>query len=312
MRACVFAAALAAGAMLLSGCYSEPEGRLSVRLERFMNLLTASEMSLIDAREYSEAAASLALRMESNADLKRAYEYVLDEENILFFSPDQAVRFFAGSMDGSIRFFRFVRMLRGPELLAFNEGRHAELARLLHARFEARPALAQEYAERIAPKRMQDSDEGLYKDYLWSKHIRPFALLYRFMSEAERAMLVDGDGSDAARSFMGRRGTDPRVQQTLESIYISLPETRVYDFPVMAFIRAALTNIQDRQSRRTLAAVADDIISGRQSREALWAQIMAAGISFPELDNQWKRLEQLENDIAWFDAFVREEIDFFN
>jgi len=303
---------LVLGAIAFSGCHSETEERLSVRLDRFMNLLSAHEIGLIHDREYAEAAASLGSRVESSAELARAYEHVLDEENILFFSYEQAIRFFAGSMDGRIRLLRFVKMLRSQELLAFNEGRHAELARLLDARFETRPALMKDYADRIAPKRRKDNDEDLSADYFWSKQILPFVVLHRSMSDAERIMLVDGNGEDAARSFMGRRSTDPmRVQQTLENIYLLLPETRAYDLPVTALIHAALTNIEDRQSRRALAAAAAGIADGR-SREDMQAQIAAAGISFPALSEQRKRIQQLEVDIAWFQAFVQEEINFFN
>ena len=310
VRARVFL--IAAGVMLLAGCYSETEERLSVRLDRFMHLLNEQETALVDAREYKEAAAALARRVEADAGLRQAYESVLDEENILFFNYEQAIRFFAGSIDGRIRFFRFVKMLREAELLAFNEGRHAELSRFLLARFEARPALEKDYEDRIAPKRSQDNEEELYADYLWTKHILPFAVLYRFMSETERAMLADGDGSMAARSLMARRASDPRrIQQTLENIYILLPETRAYEFPVTALIHAALTNIQDQQSRRALMDIAAGIADGR-SREALQTQITAAGISFPPLSERQKRIEQIEDDVAWFDAFVKEEIDFFN
>jgi len=303
--------AVIAGVLLCLGCSTEPEERLQARLDRFMALLNTNERDLIAQGQYDAAAAALGIRAEQGGEFARAWREILDGENILFFDYRRAVRFFAGAMDGRIRFLRFVNMLSEPELLAFNKASHAELARLLLARFEARPSLESEYRERVAPKREEQSEEAIRDELVWKKFVLPFVLLYRCMNEAERMMLIYGDAAAAARAFFGRRGSEPKVQQALEGIHTLLPETRGLELPVQAFDAASLASVQDRQARRALGDLAEGSNEGRSVGDAL-RQLEAMGVRFPEPGEREYRLGRLESDLAWFEDLVQEKINFFN
>ncbi|MDR2734339.1 MAG: hypothetical protein LBC99_06785 [Spirochaetota bacterium] len=295
---------------VFGGCYSEPEERLSSRLGRFLDLLSAGEVQYIAGGLYTQAAASLAGRVQQDADLAKNYHNILAAEDIPFFNYNQAVRYFAGSLDGRIRFLRFVKILEEPELLSFNKGQSSDTAAMLFARFEKKPRLAKDYADTIAPKRKRMNDQEIADVYIWTKCFLPFSALYMAMSASERTQLVDGEITQAARSLAAKRGTDPRVQQSLELIRYHLPETRALEYPEMVFEAAALRDIQDKAMRRSLAILVGGFADGKESG-ALLNQAKALGVAFPVPTERQKRLEELEGDIAWFKDFVDEKLDFY-
>jgi hypothetical protein len=296
---------------VFGGCYSEPEERLSSRFGRFLDLLNAAERQYIAEGLYSIVAASFAGRAEKDADLARSYRSLLEAEDIPFFNYNQAVRYFAGSLDGRIRFLRFVKILEEPELLSFNKGLSADTAALLLTRFEKSSRLAKDYAEHIAPKRKRMNDEELAADYTWSKCLLPFAALYMPMSASERTQLIEGDSAQAARSLAAKRGTDPKVQQSLELIRYLLPETQALEYPEMVFEAAALRSIQDREMRRSLAELVMGVAKDKKTDDLI-KQAKALGVVFPVPTERQKRLEELEGDIVWFKDFVDEKIDFYS
>jgi len=302
---------------VFGGCYSEPEERLSSRLDRFLSLLNAGETQYVAEGSYAQAAASLAGRAEKDADLLRNYRSLLEAEDVPFFSYDQAIRYFGGSLDGRIRFLRFVKILKEPELLSFNKGLCSDTAALLLTRFEKSSRLAKDYADHIAPKRKRMTDEELAANYIWTKCLLPFVALYRVMSPSEQTQLIEGDIAQAARSLAARRGTDPKVQQRLELIRYLLPETRAFEYPEMVFEAASLRDIQDKTMRRSLTALVDGVADSRKTNDLVsqanvLGQAKALGVVFPAPTESQKRLEELEGDIAWFKDFVDEKIDFYS
>jgi hypothetical protein len=294
----------------VGGCYSEPEERLSSRLNRFLDLLNTEEKKNIADGLYDEAAASLAGRVAQDANLSRNYNSLLGAEDIPFFNYKQAIQFFTGSLDGRIRFLRFVKMLEEQELLSFNKGLLSETAQFLFVRFEANPRLAKEYAESIAPNRKRMSEAELVTSFVWAKKLYPFVMLYAGMNDSERKQLIGGEIAQAVRSLAVRRGTDPRVQQTHELIRLILPETMT-EYPEKVFEAASLSTIQDQAMRRSLETIAIAANAGKQAGDLL-NDAVAFGVVFPAPSERQKRLEDLEGDIAWFMDFVDEKIDFYS
>ena len=296
--------AAAIALFIFGGCYSEPEERLSSRLGRFLSLLNAEETQYIAEGSYAQAAASLAGRAEKDADLSKNYRSLLEAEDIPFFNYNQAIRYFAGSLNGRIRFLRFVKILKEPELLSFNKGLSSDTAALLLARFEKSSRLAKDYAENIAPKRKRMNDEELTANYIWSKCLLPFAALYMSMSASEQTQLIEGESAQAARSLAAKRGTVPKVQQNLELIRYLLPETRAFEYPEMVFEAASLRDIQDKTMRRSLVVLVNGIVEGKKADDR-FKQAKAPA-------ERQKSLEELEDDIEWFKDFVDEKIDFYS
>jgi len=298
---------------MVSGCFSNPEERLSSRLDRFMKLLPDSERALVDAGRYADAARSLEKRLQADKELDREYREIQDDENILFFDVERTLRFFCGSMRERTKLLRFVALLDGQELSMFNQGQMAEGARLLARRMQDKSGLAATYREKIKPSRIGAAADELARLVVVDGIARPYGELSAAMTADERDVLARGDAVKACRLLAARQGTAPVVQAAHARIRDLVPETRTEELPVAVFDKAAwpATNAALRKGvEDVLPFLAGDAGAWQTNGRAL-ALVDALVKLAPRATEEQLLAKSLQRDFQWFSDLVQEKIDFY-